>query len=283
MIIKINDKTLDFSLDNEKTLGEVFTSLEQWLSNSGHRLSEFSIDGQAVSAGMVEEVFKKEVKSIKELNISTNAVAELAAASLQTLLRDIDEYENLKFDEKAKFFDNWKNSAEALFIMQEMPDLYSYFKNTFLNGEIPVQTLRSVTEEIQREVNEPVKELVKIEPILNEICDKLINLPLDIQTGKDLTAAQTIQLFAAITEKIIRLFYQISTQGYIIQIEEAKKIAEGFSNFKNILTELLESYEKHDIIIIGDIAEYEAAPKLKELYLNILSNCREEAKTQGDK
>jgi len=283
MIIKINDKTLDFSLDNEKTLGEVFTSLEQWLSNSGHRLSEISIDGQAVSAGMVEEVFKKDVKSIKELNVSTNAVAELAAASLQTLQKDIDEYENIKFDEKAKFFDNWKNSAQALFIMEEMPDLYSYFKNTFLSGEIPVQTLRSVTEEIQREVNEPVKELVKIEPILNEICDKLINLPLDIQTGKDLTAAQTIQLFAAITEKIIRLFYQLSTQGYIVQIEEAKKIAEGFGNFKNILTELLESYEKHDIIIVGDVAEYEAAPKLKELYLSILNNCREEAKAQGDK
>jgi hypothetical protein len=283
MIIKINGKTLDFSLDNEKTLGEVFISLEQWLSNSGHRLSEIFIDGQAISAGMVEEVFKKEVKSIKDLDIRTNAVAELAAASLQTLQKDINEYENLKFDEKAEFFENWKNSAQALFIMEEMPDLYSYFKNTFSGGEIAVQTLRSVTEEIQREVNEPVKEIVKIEPILNEICDKLINLPLDIQTGKDLTAAQTFQLFTAITEKIIRLFFQLSTQGYIVQIEEAKKIAEGFNNFKNILTELLDSYEKHDIIIIGDIAEYEAAPKLKELYLTILNNCREEAKTQGDK
>ena len=282
MIIKINDKPLDFSLDNEKTLAEVFTSLEQWLSNSGHRLSEIFVDGQAVTAGMVEEVFKKEVKSIKELNVNTNAIAELAASSLQSLIKDIDEYESLKFDEKPKFFDNWKNSAQALFIMQEMPDLYSYFKNTFSNGDVSVLTLRSVTEEIQREINEPVKELTKIEPILNEICEKLINLPLDIQTGKDLSAAQTIQLFAALTEKIIRLFYQLSTQGYIVQIEEAKKIAEGFSNFKNILTELLESYEKHDIIIVGDVAEYEAAPKLKELYLSILNNCREGAKTQGE-
>jgi len=282
MIIKINDKPLDFSLGNEKTLAEVFTSIEQWLSNSGHRLSEIFVDGQAVTAGMLEDVFKKEVKSIKELSINTNAIAELAASSLQSLIKDIDEYESLKFNEKPKFFDNWKNSAQALFIMQEMPDLYSYFKNTFSNGDVSSLTLRSVTEEIQREVNEPVKELTKIEPILNEICEKLINLPLDIQTGKDLLAAQTIQLFVAITEKIIRLFYQLSTQGYIVQIEEAKKIAEGFSNFKNILTELLESYEKHDIIIVGDVAEYEAAPKLKELYLSILNNCREGAKTQGE-
>jgi len=164
-----------------------------------------------------------------------------------------------------------------------MPDLYSYFEGTFSNGDISVLTLRSITEEIQREVNEPVKELTKIEPILNEICDKLINLPLDIQTGKDLLAAQTIQVFSAITEKIIRIFYQLSIQDYLLQVEKAKKIAQDFKDFKNILTGLLEAYEKHDIIIIGDIAEYEASPKLKDLYFSILDNCRETVETQGKK
>jgi len=283
MTIKINDKPLDFSIDNEKTLGEVFTSIEQWLSNSGHRLSEIFIDGAAVSAGMIEEVFKKDVNSINNIDIRTNAVAELAAVSLQNLQKDIDEYENIKFEEKAKFFDDWKKSAHAMFIFEEMPDIYSYFTNAFSGGDISVQTLRAITGEIQREVTEPVKELERIEPVLNDICEKLVNLPLDIQTGKDLLAAQTIQLFSTVTEKLIRLFYQLSTQGYILQIEEARQIAENFSNFKNILSQLLESYEKHDIIIVGDVAEYEAAPKLKELYSTILNSCHEEAKTQDEK
>jgi len=283
MIIKINDKPLDFSLDNESTLGEVFSALEEWLSSSGHRLSEIFIDGETISAGMLEEVFKRDANSIKSLDIRTNAIAELAAASLQSLLLDIIEYEKIDFDEKKKYFDNWKESGQAIFIMEEMPDLYAYFKNTFLNGEVDIATLRSVTEEIQREVNEPLKELVKIEPVLNEICAKLINLPLDIQTGKDLIASQSIQLFTAITEKLIRLFYQLSTQGYIVNIEEAKKIAEDFGSFRDTLNQLLESYEKHDIIIVGDVAEYEAAPKLKELYTSILRNCQEEAKTQDNK
>ena len=283
MIIKINDKPLEFSLEKESTLGEVFSALEEWLSSSGHRLSEISIDGQAISAGMLEEVFKRDANSIKSLDIITNAIAELAAASLQTLLLDIIEYEKLNFDEKEKFFADWKESAQAIFIMEEMPDLYSYFKSTFSSGEVDIATLRSVTEEIQREVNEPVKELIKIEPVLNEICAKLINLPLDIQTGKDLIAAQSLQLFTAITEKLIRLFYQLSTQGYLVQIEEAKKIAEDFGSFRDTLNQLLEAYEKHDIIIVGDVAEYEAAPKLKELYTSILRNCQEEAKTQDKK
>jgi hypothetical protein len=283
MIIKINDKPLDFALTDEKTLGEILTALEQWLSSSGHRLSEIFIDGQEVGASMIEEVFKKDINAVKDLDIRTNAIAELTAGSLLNLLRDINEYESLNFDEKAHFFENWKESAQAQFISEEMPDLHLYFVNAFSKGEITVSALRAITEEIQREVNDPVSEFTNIEPILIEICDKLIDLPLNIQTGKDMLANQTIQLFSSVSEKIIRIFYQLNLQGYLTRTEKVKVIAEDFTNFKNILTELLEAYEKHDTIIIGDLAEYEASPKLKELYYAILENCRETAEIQGDK
>jgi len=282
MTIKINGKPLDYTLTNEKTLIEIVAGLEQWLSNSGHRMSEMSVDGQEVNASMVEEIFKKDIKTIKCIEVSTNSVAELTTACIMNLKRDIDEYEKLNFDEKAKFFENWKESGQAQYISEEMPELYSYFTDTFSGGNVSVTTLRSITEEVQREVNEPVKELEKLEPILNEICEKLVNLPLNIQTGKDLLAATTIELFSSITEKIIRIFYQLNIQGYLLQMEKAKKIAQDFINFKDILTNLLEAYEKHDTIIIGDLAEYEAAPKLKELYFAILDNCRETAQTQGE-
>jgi len=283
MTIKINGKPLDYTLTNEKTLIEIVAGLEQWLSNSGHRMSEMSVDGQDVNASMVEEIFKKDIKTIKCIEVCTNSVAELTTACILNLKRDIDEYEKLNFDEKAKFFENWKESGQAQYISEEMPELYSYFTDTFSGGNVSITTLRSITEEVQREVNEPVKELEKLEPILIEICEKLVNLPLNIQTGKDLLAATTIELFSSITEKIIRIFYQLNIQGYLLQMDKAKTIAHDFINFKDILTNLLEAYEKHDTIIIGDLAEYEAAPKLKELYFAILDNCRETAQTQGEK
>jgi hypothetical protein len=282
MIIKINDKPLDFTLSDEETTGEILAGIEQWLSDSGHRISEILIDGLAVDASMMEEVFKKNIKTIKNLDVHTNAIAELTAGSLINLLRDIDDYENLNFDEKANFFDNWKESAQAQFILEEMPDLHAYFVNAFSKGDIAVSALRSIAEEIQREVNEPVSELANIEPVLIEICDKLIDLPLNIQTGKDMLAAQTLQLFSSVSEKIIRIFYQLSIQGYLSQAEKEEK-ARDFNNFKIILTELLEAYEKHDTIIIGDLAEYEASPKLKELYFAILEKCPQKASLQGEK
>jgi len=283
MIIKINGKPLDYTLSNEKTLIEIVAGLEQWLSNSGHRMSELSVDGKDVNASMVEEIFKKDIKTVKCIEVRTNTIAELTTACIINLKRDIDEYDKLNFDEKAKFFADWKESSQAQFISEEMHELYIYFTDAFSAGKISVQTLRAITDEIQREVTEPIKELEKLEPILNEICEKLINLPLNIQTGKDLLAATTIEIFSSLTEKIIRIFSQLNNQGYLAEIEKSKKIAQDFCDFRNILTQLLEAYEKHDTIIIGDLAEYEASPKLKEIYFAILDNCRGMAQTQGEK
>jgi len=279
MIIRINGRELEFALDNEKTLGDVFAGIEQWLLESGHRISQVSVDEENISASMLEEIFKKDITGVKTLDIFTNVIAELTASCIISLLQDIDEYEKTPFGEKAKFFESWKGSAPAMFIYEQMPDLYSYFFSTFSSSDISAQTLRSITEEIQREVNDPVSEFIKVEPVLNEICARLTDLPLDIQTGKDLRASQTLQLFSAVTEKIIRIFYQLNSQGYLQKEQDIKTIAQDFNDFKNILKELLDAYERHDTVIVGDLSEYEAAPRLKELYIGILKNCKENAQS----
>ena len=284
MDIKINDMALDISLENENTLGDVLAGLEQWLSNSGHRISELKIDGQAVTSSMLEEAFKKDVKTIKSIDIYTNVIAELSAASLLNLIEDIKEFEALSFEDKSKYCEKWQETATAQFIFAELPDLYAFCRNVFSNGDVTPQTLLSITEEIQREVNDPKTELVNLEPILNEICVRLTDLPLDIQTGKDARAAQTIQLFSAVTEKIFRIIKQLNTQGYLspdVQQTDNKSLTELMSYFSNILKELLEAYEKNDSVLVGDLTEYEASPKIKELYKAILENV--EIKDRADK
>jgi len=285
MDIKINDMALDISLENENTLGDVLAGLEQWLSNSGHRISELKIDGQAVTSSMLEEAFKKDVKTIKSIDIYTNVIAELSAASLLNLIEDIKEFEALSFEDKSKYCEKWQETATAQFIFAELPDLYAFCRNVFSNGDVTPQTLLSITEEIQREVNDPKTELVNLEPILNEICIRLTDLPLDIQTGKDARAAQTIQLFSAVTEKIFRIIKQLNTQGYLspdIPQTDNKSLTELMSYFSNILKELLEAYEKNDSVLVGDLTEYEASPKIKELYKAILENVNTKEKAEKE-
>jgi len=285
MEIRINEQKLDANLEKEKTIGQVLAALEQWISDSGHILSGMRLDGLSVTASQIEEVFNREIDSVKILEIETNSLAQISASCLVTLLDDIKQYENLDFQEKAKFFDNWKESACAKFLFTEMSGLYKLCSSAFSSGEISIQTLSSITEERLREVTEPLKEFTDIEPVLNQICEKLVDLPLDIQTGKDIKAAQTIQVFTALTEKILRLFYQLDTQGFFYadgefeteiseQVEEKKeKLIQKINGFTDVLKELLDAYEKNDSVLVGDLAEYEAAVKIKELYTSILESC----------
>jgi hypothetical protein len=283
MEIKINNKKLDAKLDNEKTIGEVLANLEQWLTDSGHRITELNIDGQTINTSMLEEIFEKEIDTISCIEVQTNVIAELTAASLLNLLEDIKEYEGLDHEGKVSFFNNWKESATAHFISAEIPDLYSFCLNTFNKGEVAVQTLISVTEEIQREVNDPKNELISIEPVLNEICQRLVDLPLDIQTGKDSRAAQTIQLFTAVTEKIFRIIKQLDIQGYLEQTTDGKPFIQLITEFGKVLKELLEAYEKNDSVLVGDLTEYEASPKLKNLFEVIIDTIEKQEEMQGKK
>jgi len=277
MEIRINGQAADITPENEKTIGEILVFLDQWLSNLGHRLSGLLIDGKGIDTSRLDEIFSTEIKNVKVLDIFTSSAAELASQAITSLTGDIDEFENLKFEDKSNFVNLWEQSAQAVFIKENMPELFSMYIDLFTHGGVSCQTLRSITEERLREVNDPVNELTKIEPLINETCVRLVDLPLDIQTGKDSRAAQTIQIFSGITEKILRITKQLNLQGFL-QLNDEKIFIQMISDFSNVLRELLDAYERHDSVLVGDLAEYEAAPRLQELYASILNKSREAEK-----
>lgn len=276
METRINGRAVDITLDTEKNVGDVLTGLEQWLGSSGHRLSGLAIDGQNMDISSLENAFVREIENIRILDIYTTAVAQLSARCLFDLLSDINEYENIKFEDKNKFFENWKQKPQANFAAEQLADIYNFFVHAFLHGNITPQVLRSITEERLREIEAPQDEFKNIKPVLDEICERLINLPLDIQMGKDAQAAQTIQLFSGIAEKIIRTIQQLDVQGYssIKDSETGKPVHDMINEFNSAVRELLDAYERGDTVLVGDLAEYEMAPRLMELYNVILNNDR---------
>jgi len=285
MEIKVNGKTLDVSLDKEKILADVISGLDQWLTNCGHRITGLDIDGCSVNAPMIHDALQREINSIKWIDLKTSSIAELTAASLLNLLEDIAEYESLDFERKKNYFEKWKESSTAGLLCSELKDLYTYCVNTFTAGSMDTKTLISITEEIQREVLDPVNEIIKIEQILKDICEKLIDLPLDIQTGKDARAAGTIQIFSAVTEKIFRIFWQLYIQGYLPEeskSSDGKPLEESIKEFSQVLKDLLDAYEKNDSVLVGDLTEYEASPKLKALYITILENIQRQADNKNN-
>lgn len=262
MEIRIDGKTADVTLEEEKNIGQVVASLEQWLSNSAHRLSGLLVDGKEISSSSLEKVFSMDIDSINTLDIKTSSVADLTAECLSNILDDINNFQTLKHEDKNKFIENWKQSPQANFTLESMPDLFNVLVGAFSGTGFNLNSAFSITEERLREVKEPLEELNKVKPLLDETCGRLTDLSLDVQTGKDARAAQTIQLFSGITEKMLRLTNQLDLQGYL----KDKPFTQIVNELGNIIKELLDAYTRHDTVLVGDLAEYEACPKLKELY-----------------
>jgi hypothetical protein len=97
---------------------------------------------------------------------------------------------------------------------------------------------------------------------------RLEDLPLEIQTGKDSRAAETIQLFSNIAEKIFRLASLLKLEGIIADIDtiDTATYQSCIDEFSAALQELIAAYEVKDAVLVGDLAEYELAPRLRTFY-----------------
>ena len=276
MEIRINGQIADIVLDSEKTVGEILAALEQWLANSGHRLSGLVLNGEAANAGSLEAAFAHDINIVKTLDIFTSSLAELAAQSLVQIYRDIEEYESLGFDGRQNFYENWSESPQARFITEQMPDLFTLCGRTFSGGDLSPQVLRAITEERLREMDNPAGEFASLEPLVNEVCGRLEDLPLDIQTGKDGQAAQTVQIFSSVAEKIFRIFNVLKAG------REQTGLSGNISEFGTVVKEMMTAYQQHDTVMVGDLAEYELAPRLRMLYTAIQNMPPVSAAVSGD-
>ncbi|MDR1900389.1 MAG: hypothetical protein LBQ55_10300 [Treponema sp.] len=271
MNITINGMPADITIEKEQTVGEVLLGLENWLKDSGHRLSGIDIDGKTVHAGSFNGIFSRELGGIGSIDIRTSSWAELMAEALLALRRDIDEYAGLDFGAQRNFAGDWAESPESLFLAEQIPELREWALKTFSGEGAGAAELGKLVDERLRELEDPLGELGRAESIINETVRRLEDLPLDIQTGKDGRAAETVQIFSHIGEKMFRLFNLMKAEGYAVDRLEAGGLPlNGYiEEFGATLKELLAAYESRDAVLVGDLAEYELAPRLQNLYTAI--------------
>jgi hypothetical protein len=267
MDILINGQKADITLDNEQTVGDILAAFEQWLGNST-RLSGLSIDGEMAHTGSLEELLRRDIQSVKTLDIITSSLPQLIIESLLRVYQDIDEYENLGFDEKQRFREQWGESPQARLLAEQLPELSECCITAFSGNGLNPRMLRAIIEERLREFQDPAGELGRVEPLVAEICVRLEDLPLDIQTGKDSRAVETVRIFSNIAEKIFRIFNVLKAEG--LSTDEIKvaeiPVSDYIAEFSAALKELLAAYEQRDAVLVGDLAEYELAPRLRGLY-----------------
>ena len=272
MKIRINGIDADIQPDTEKTVGEVLSALESWLFGSGHRLSGLSIDGDAARVETMEACFTREIDSIGILDIHTRALTELLAESLIHVMQDITDYEEADYEQKTHFAVSWQESPGARLLAEQSSELYHWIVQAFSGSGSSTHVIRTIVEERLRELHDPIGETARTQPVVEEICKRLEEFPLDIQTGKDARAAETINVFSGIAEKVFRMYRVLRIEGCITDevMVENTPIDTYISEFNTALQELLAAYEQRDTVLVGDITEYEMAPRLRNVHAAVL-------------
>jgi hypothetical protein len=268
MKIKINGVDADIKPENEKTAGEILGALDAWLAGTGHRLSGLNIDGKTVNAQEMELFFSRGIETIDTIDISTSSLPQLVAESLARTMQDIEEFKEAGFDEKAGFADKWKASPESCLLAEQYPELFDWTVKAFSGEGCSPQVLGALFEERLRELRDPAGEMSRTAPLVDDICARLAEFPLDIQTGKDARAAETVNVFSGVAEKVFRIYHTLKIEGFPVAgiTVDNMPVNDYIAEFSKSLKELLDAYERHDTVLIGDLAEYEMAPRLRSLH-----------------
>ena len=258
MEIRINGTAADITLEDEQTVGEVVAGLERWLQGAGVRLCGLEIDGELVGADAVPAVFARDIADIRLFEVKTNTRTQLLEEALEDARALLQTLHAAAPAERGALLKNWEGSAAAGFLASETPELSGMLVKQAVTAP---EALGALIDERLRELRSPHEELAALASVVSAVAGRLEELPLDMQTGKDARAAETAALFSTTAEKLFRLTGLLQSQD-----ESLGALSSRMDEFGAAVRELLEAYKLKDTVLIGDLAEYELAPRLRAFY-----------------
>jgi hypothetical protein len=268
MNIFINDKPAEIILEAEKNLGDVMSGIEQWLLPSGNRIKKICINGKEASGEDLPEVFGMAVQDIEKLDVFVSAWRELAAEALGVLYETCMVFKESPFDERSNISADWETSSAAHFLKTDIPDIYDLVRQSLLGEGLSQADLLIILGERLSEITDPWQEISRSESQVNIVAKRLEEFPLDMQIGKDNRAAETIQLFSQLSEKLFRVFFIYKSEGLSTETLaiEGLPVKALIEEFNATLRELSQAYENRDLVLAGDIVEYEIAPRFLKFF-----------------
>jgi hypothetical protein len=273
MRIVIDGKTADIRPTTEKTVGEVLSALEEWLTGSGLVISGVTVDGKRAGSAALDRVFEAPIEETGELSLTTVSAMELCADALE---RSADFYRSWKEadgERKDACAADWEAGVEAGFLKEREPMLYALLSAAF-RGEAAFD-IDGAAAERREELREPERALGALQSEAARQAERLENFALNIQMGKDREAAETIADFSALTAKIFRLIPLLRCGNPAVESLFADE--SFFEEFNAALKEFFTAYEEGDTVLSGDLAEYEIAPRFKEFYAALSAKAAEKA------
>ncbi|MDR1933277.1 MAG: hypothetical protein LBQ57_10720 [Spirochaetales bacterium] len=279
MKIFINGEALSFSLEKEKSLFDIYQALSGWAGTQGARITGLAVNGRDMDMSLsgewggiaLDSVRTVEVRAIREENtricglsvireyliILTKALEADEERAVREILKEYPYIRTgLELHVKDIFADTGGRHFESDAILLEQRDspFTSAEKQSILSY---VRAVSLIVQDRLQEIEEPEKEAAAVARLLLAAKPGLENVPVLLQSGKDREAMQSILSYTELTLKAIRI---------LAQRTEGREDSNDFcKDLNGILNELRDAFEARDSVLIGDLFEYEIAPRTDRL------------------
>ncbi len=283
MEIHINDQPLAFSLENERTLGEVVRGLEQWLAGSELVLCEARWEGRDLLATPAEEWSATAPEQVQRLELTVRHASELRLENLRTLKEFLGAVREFAAGPEARAAAELQRGYPYF-----LDSLRRHFSEAEVGGELeglaalaegggPEQLCRLAPEARSRlsdaasalgerigrllaEVDDPRAALARLAAELEGAAAGISEVSVLLATGRDRQAMEAVVRFSELSQRLLRL---LGTLG--VPAVGGREPREFFAGLNGMLRELLAAFQARDTVLIGDLLEYEIAPRLRQL------------------
>ena len=292
MVIIINDETIDFTLENERTLGEVLEALESWLGRSNLIMTSARADDRDLTEQTRRQWSDLPPDQIATLNVSARLVKEVHANSLETLLqyfdlfgralkdRDVDNLEQLldgRSDMSLSLHTLLKPSPDTewgrtiaeldtLLSGSTAHDVLAWPEGVAARASQLIAFVRAKLRERLTEITDPMKSLRDAAEELDSMRQELGGVSVHLQTNEEKRAMSTIISFSDLSHRILRILSYLEDSGRISLSEltiGGSNVRSFFDDLNQVLRELIEAFKMEDFVLIGDLVEYEITPRLE--------------------
>ena len=283
MEIRINDQPLAFQLENERTLGEVLHGLERWLAGSELVLCEARCAGRDLLSSPAEEWSATPHGEVQRLELTVRHASELRRENLRTLQ---------EFLQAARKFAAGPAAPIAEELLRGYPLFLESLRRHFSEAEVgarleelaalgaglgPQELCRldaqaraalasaaaSLQETIGRrleETGEPRAALAALSSELEATAAGISEVSVLLATGRDRQAMAAVVRFSELCQRLLALLGSLGVPAV-----GGREPAEFFAGLNAVLQELIAAFQARDTVLIGDLLEYEIAPRLRQL------------------
>ncbi len=285
MRLKINGEPVDYTLEKESVLSDVVKGVRDWLGSSGYVITGIRAGDKDLLASPREEWAGTSISSVAELDFLVGHPEDLRIErwiAVRTLLGMVERELDSPGQRPAEVLQEIPGALEGLRKnppsaggAEDAGRLLGLLKDLGDGGAArwPAERLREARELITRvrdelegrigDASRPREALARRIAQLSTTRESIGTVSVLLQSGKDRQAMEIVVSFSDLVQALLAIL------PFLPPDDERQRL---FGELNGVLKELVAAFDARDLVLIGDLFEYEVAPRIDRL-IPLLQRC----------